>query len=293
MVFDNAEDLDSWLTTIRRQVEVLGSRQHRSETPAIMEAGYPLSHRPTQTVSVHEDPDQFLSRKLTPRHQVLSPVESEFPDNDRGQVDDQMSEFRFWDTEATSQRISEDSSTITSTDLDPLRNSKDSSSSTDTSASTAFLGHSPCSLSDRELYALKPISSFESVDASTAVDPQLGDALVEPHSPTFLCHALDASNMDRDIQTETHVGPSNARKPPKFAPNFSVPTSSNRFSFFGSSDTLNPSTTRDATSTSLPSLVEDSFNDDSPEDDSFSGRPLSTIAPLPTPEALMNPTGTR
>jgi hypothetical protein len=292
MVFDNAEDLDSWLTTIRRQVEVLGSRQHRSETPAVMEAGYPLSHRPVQTVSVQEDPNQFLSRKVAPHHQVLSPVESEFPENDRGQVNDQMFEFRFWDTETTSQRISEDSSTITSTDLDPLRNSKGSSSSTDTSTSTAFPSHSPCSLSGRESYALKPLLSFESIDTSTDADVR-DHALVESHSPTFLCHALDASDVDRNVQTETHVGPSNPRKLTKFAPNFSVPTSSNRFSFCSSSDTLNPSTIRDTTSPSLPSLVEDSFNDDSAEDDSFSGRPLSTIAPLPTPEALMNPTGIR
>jgi hypothetical protein len=299
MVFDNAEDLDSWLTTIRRQIEVLGSRQHRSETPANMEAGYPLSHRPIQTVSVQGDPYQFPGRKVTPHHQVLSPVESEFPENNRGQVDGQMFEFRFWDTETTSRRISEDSSTITSTDLDPLRNSKGSSSSTDTSTSTTFLSHSPCSLSGRDPYTLKLLPSFESVDTSTVVDPQLGDAemrdhtLVESHSPTFLCHALDTNDVGGDIQTETHVGLSNARKVTKFAPNFSVPTSSNRFSFFGSSETLNPSTTRDTTPTSLPRLAEDSFNDDSPEDDSFSGRPLSTIAPLPTPEALMNPTGTR
>lgn len=295
MVFDNPEDLDSWLTTIRRQVEVLGSRQHRPKTPANMEAEYPLSD---QIVSVQGDPYQFPSRKVTPHHRVLSPVESEFPENDRGLVDDQMFEFRFWDTETASQRTSEDSSTITSTALDPLRNSKDSSSSTDTSASTAFLGHSPSSSSGRDPYALKSIPFFESVDTSTAVDPQLGDAemrdhtLVESHSPTFLCHALDAIDVDGDIQTENIVGPSYARKPTKFAPNFSVPISSNRFSFFGSSETLNPSTSRDTRSTSLPSLAEDSFIDNSPEDDSFSGRPLSTIAPLPTPEALMNPTGT-
>jgi hypothetical protein len=295
MVFDNPEDLDSWLTTIRRQIEVLGNRQHRSKTPANMEAGYPLSDRPIQIVSVQGDPYQF---PFSPHHQALSPVESEFPESDRGLVDDQMFEFRFWDTETTSQRTSEDSSTITSTALDPLRNSKDSSSSTNTSASTAFLGHSPSS-SGREPYALKSISFFESVDTSTAVDPQLGDAemrdhtLVESHSPTFLCHALDAINVDGDMQTENIVGPSNARKRTKFAPNFSVPISSNRFSFFGSSETLNPNMSRDTRSTSLPSLVEDSFIDNSPEDDSFSERPLSTIAPLPTPEALMNPTGTR
>jgi hypothetical protein len=299
MVFDNAEDLDSWLTTIRRRVEVLRSRQHRSQTPANMEAGYPLSDRPIQIISAQGDPHQFPSRKVTPHHQALSPVESEFPENDRGLVDDQMFEFRFWDTETTSQRTSADSSTITSTDLDPLRNSKDSSSSTDTSTSTAFLGHSPSSSSGCDPYALKSIPSFESVDTSTAVDPQLEDTemrdhtLVEPHSPTFLCHALDAIDVDGDIQTENVVGPSNVRKPTKFAPNFSVPISSNRFSFFGSSETLNPNTGRDTRSTSLPSLVEDSFIDNSPEDDSFSGRPLSTIAPLPTPEALMNPTGTR
>jgi len=299
MVFDNPEDLDSWLTTIRRQIEVLGSRQHRSKTPANMEAGCLLSDRPIQIVSVQADPYQFPSRKITPHHQILSPVESEFPENDRGLVDDQMFEFRFWDTETTSQRTSEDSSTITSTALDPLRNSKGSSSSTNTSASTAFLGHSPSWSSGRDPYALKSISFFESVDTSTTVDPQLGNAemqdptLVEAHSPTFLCHALDAIDVDGDIQTENIVGPSNARKPIKFAPNFSVPISSNRFSFFGSSETLNPSTSRDTRSTGLPSLAEDSFIDNSPEEDSFSGRPLSTIAPLPTPEALMSPTGTR
>jgi hypothetical protein len=294
MVFDNAEDLDSWLTTIRREVEALGGRQCRPRTPTDGEDRYLRSHRTVQGVSGSTDPHQFPAAP----YRVLSPVRPEFPEVDRGHVEDSRLEFRFWDHGTTSQQRSEDSSTITSTDLDRLRNSKDSGGSTDTGTSTSF--HRPVPSSPGcEAYALKSIPSLKSVDASIELHSQLRAAQiqdstsVEAHSPTFLCHALDAVDIEGGPHRETNTGPSNAGKLPIMTPNFSVPVSSNRFSFFGSSEALNTGASQGTTATNSPIPENDSFDDDSAENDSFSRRPVSIISPLPTPEALMNPTGTR
>ena len=299
MVFNSAEDLDSWLTTIRKEVEALGGRQYPLERPTDTETQYLPAHTFSHRVSVRKDNYQFPGSKFAPSHQVLSPVESEFPENDGGPVNEQMLEFRFWDTETTSQHISEDSSTITSTDLDRLRDSKDSKGSTGTDTSISFHGHSPSSPPGQDTFAVKPSLSLRSVNTSVVLDAHIGAArirdpiLFEPHSPTFLCHALDAIDADGDTQKETHACVSSARKLPGITPNFSVPISSNRFSFFGSSEALNLSTSRGTTATSVLTPEDDSIDEDSAEDDSFSRRPVSTIAPLPTPDALMNPTGMR
>jgi hypothetical protein len=298
MVFDNAEDLDCWLTTIRREVEALGGRRYGSETPTDMEARYLSSPRSVQRVSIQNDSYQFPGSQFAPHHHDLSLVQSEFLEQDGGRVDDQLHEFHFWEHETASQKISEDSSTITSTDLDRLRHSKDSGGSTNTGTSTSLHGPSPSTSPGCATFALRPFPSFESVDPSVVLRNRTGAPgmqelpLVEPHSPTFLCHALDASDIEEDTLRETSAAPSNRKRLSNIAPNFSVPISSTRFSFCGSSKALNAGSSRSTTATNSPIAENDPLDND-PTDDNSSRRPVSTIAPLPTPEALMNPAGTR
>ena len=296
MVFDNAEDLDSWLTTIRKEVEALGGQQYRCETPTDLDTQYLRAENFDQRYSAQEDSYLFSGSEFGPTHQVLSPVESEFPENEGGHVEEQMLGFRFWDNDATSQQASEDSSTITSTELERLRDSKGSGGSTGTGASTSLHGRmSPA----HDKFSPNAMPSFESVDLPSVLDAQIStphlreSTFAEPHSPMFLCHALDEMDVTGNTQKVTHGVPLFARKSPNITTNFSIPISSNRFSFFGSTEALNPSTIGGSQGPSSPTPEDDTFDDDSAEIDSFSRRPVSVIAPLPTPEALMNPTGIR
>ena len=296
MVFDNAEDLDSWLTTIRKEVEALGGQQYQCETPTDLDVQYLRAEKLNQRYSAQEDSYQFLGSESGPTHQVLSPVESEFPENEGGHVEDRTLEFRFWDNEATSQQASEDSSTITSTELERLRDSKGSGGSTGTGATTSLHGRmSPA----HDKFSPNAFPSFESVDLPSVLDAQIStphfreSTIAEPHSPMFLCHALNEMDLAGDNQRVTQAIPSFARKSPNITTNFSIPISSNRFSFFGSTEALNPSTIGGSQGPSSPTPEDETFEDDSAENDSSSQRPVSIIAPLPTPEALMNPTGIR
>jgi hypothetical protein len=298
MVFENADDLDSWLTAIRREVEALGGRQYVPETPTDVETRYATSPRSLPGDSVQADFYQFPGSKVA-AHNGLSPVESELLGRDVRQLDDQMREFRFWDHETASRKGSKDSSTITSTDLDRLRDSKDSGGSANTGISTSLHGPSPSLSPGCATFATRPFLFFESADAPVGLSTQIGtprmqgSPLVEQPSPTFLCHALDASDTEKVTLKAAQNTSSNGRKLSNVTPNFSVPTFSNRFSFFGTSGALHIGMTPCTTATNSPIPENASFDDDSAEDDSLSRRPVSTIAPLPTPEALMNPAGTR
>jgi hypothetical protein len=295
MVFDNADDLDSWLTAIRREVEALGGRQYAPETPPDVGTSYVTSPTSIQRDTIQNDSYQFSGGKFAANH-GLSPVESEYLGQDVYQLDHQMREFRFWDHGTVSRKGSEDSSTITSTDLDRLRDSKDSGGSANTGISTGLHGTSP-SLSPG--CATRPFPFSESAYAPVGLGTQIGtlqvqeSTLVEQHSPTFLCHALDANDVENVTLKAPHNTSSNGRKLSNVTPNFSVPIFSNRGSFFGTSEALNTGTTPCTTATNSPMPDNASFDGPSTEDDSLSRRPVSTIAPLPTPEALMNPTGNR
>ncbi|KAL0933096.1 peptidase family m20 m25 m40 protein [Colletotrichum truncatum] len=67
MVFDSAEDMESWITTLRREIEALGGKKTLSETgkPKADDNVVQLKAQPSQRTLVVRDPDRF-SRVLPP-----------------------------------------------------------------------------------------------------------------------------------------------------------------------------------------------------------------------------------
>lgn len=66
MVFESAEDMDSWIATLRREIEALGGKKNLSETgkPKVDGVVLQLRAQPSQRTLVVKDPDRF-SRNIT------------------------------------------------------------------------------------------------------------------------------------------------------------------------------------------------------------------------------------
>ncbi|TPX15094.1 uncharacterized protein E0L32_004924 [Thyridium curvatum] len=107
MVFENAEDMESWIVTLRREIEHLGGKRSLSETGTPkMEAQAQLRSQVSQRTLVVRDPDRF-SRVLpsdAPWQQLSSPVESPVEAAENEGVLDQT----FEDVSATNSMISQD-----------------------------------------------------------------------------------------------------------------------------------------------------------------------------------------
>jgi hypothetical protein len=67
LILDSAEELESWITTVRREIEALGGKKYVSETgKPKAEEGQQLKERPSLRYIVKKDPDRF-SNPPTPR----------------------------------------------------------------------------------------------------------------------------------------------------------------------------------------------------------------------------------
>lgn len=66
LVFEGAEDMDSWIATLRREIEALGGKKNLSETgkPKVDGVVLQLRAQPSQRTLVVKDPDRF-SRNIT------------------------------------------------------------------------------------------------------------------------------------------------------------------------------------------------------------------------------------
>jgi hypothetical protein len=74
LILDSAEDLESWITTVRREIEALGGKKYISETgkPKLDEEVMRLKSQPSQRFLVQRDPDRF-SNPPTPRTSSYEP----------------------------------------------------------------------------------------------------------------------------------------------------------------------------------------------------------------------------
>jgi hypothetical protein len=74
LILDSAEDLESWITTVRREIEALGGKKYVSETgkPKVDEEVMRLKAQPSQRFLVQRDPDRF-SNPPTPRTSTYEP----------------------------------------------------------------------------------------------------------------------------------------------------------------------------------------------------------------------------
>ncbi|EFW98515.1 peptidase family m20 m25 m40 protein [Grosmannia clavigera kw1407] len=74
MVFESAEDMENWLSTLRREIEHLGGKKHLSETgnPKANDRVLQLKGQPSQRALVVRDPERF-SRAISPQDMASSP----------------------------------------------------------------------------------------------------------------------------------------------------------------------------------------------------------------------------
>ena len=223
MVFDNAEELDTWLTTIRREVEALGGSPYRPATPPKSEAERHLEYRISQKFQAKRDSIQ-LRPLYIPHQQVLSPVESEFPSSACSSTGKGALGFHFWEDGLGLPQSVTDSSVMTRTELDMLRGSVEWSAGTGANASLYI--PSPVSSPAYDLFSQASLPPYEAADSSsvppkhtlTATEADL--AQTRPPLPSEPQTRQRQGSPDASDEVSTKVR----------APNFSVPSFSKRYS---------------------------------------------------------------
>ncbi|KAK0743732.1 hypothetical protein B0T18DRAFT_328773 [Schizothecium vesticola] len=89
MVFGGAEEMDSWITVLRREIESLGGRKYLSETgrPKVEDPDFQLRSQPSQRTLVVRDPERY-SRVISPEPAWGSPTATEAPERYSRSFDD-------------------------------------------------------------------------------------------------------------------------------------------------------------------------------------------------------------
>ncbi|KAF2817404.1 uncharacterized protein BDZ99DRAFT_348480, partial [Mytilinidion resinicola] len=80
LIMESAEEMDTWLTAVRREIDTLGGMKCRTEsdplpsTEPAVETG--LRHRPSHRYNVHRDPNRFGNSQSPINSPVQSPIDS-------------------------------------------------------------------------------------------------------------------------------------------------------------------------------------------------------------------------
>ena len=178
LVFDNPEDLKSWLITTRGEIAALGSRHYCPEThlKALPECSSEVGLN--QRLDVAEKPFKFQADQLIPTRQTLRTAESEYQESS-----DRLIEYTSYGIESPqSERNSgwseEGSSTTAYEPIEPLCECKDSCNLQGTEKWTSFHRFSPSSpLRETPSWLLAP--SLEVLD--TSITPSTGSSIPIDH----------------------------------------------------------------------------------------------------------------
>ncbi|KAJ4300270.1 hypothetical protein N0V88_002942 [Collariella sp. IMI 366227] len=288
MVFEGAGDMDSWIATLRREIESLGGRKVLSETGKPLKTAsqdLQLRNQASQRTLVVRDPDRFSrvmnSDQSCHRSSVISTDSRLDPSQD-----DTTRELSC-DDNSTASVISRESR-----QLDSLRDSTNRLSYMSSGQRTMLtsVGSSP---------ACSPIrDSFGELDTLPAELPQLD----EPQ-PRLRPNAMAIIDRRQSLQTANHVmemrvasaqtlrpsstysnsgqpeQPAMPFVPPQPMPNFSVPhNAGKRFSFARTSMGMQPTHI-----TSSPLLGRMSARRPPPSALAINPRPLSLVEDQPSP----------
>jgi hypothetical protein len=290
MVYDSAEEMDTWIAILRREIENLGGRKVLSETgkPKTGVQDAQLRSQASQRTLVVRDPDRF-SRVMAPDWNQSLPIQH--PDAQHAQ-DDSAFDQSFDDT-STASFISHEGR-----QLDALRDSTNRLSFISSGQRTMVtsVGSSP---------ACSPIrDSFGDLDTMPEL-PQL-----EEHAqPRLRPNAMAIIDRRQSLQTINHVlemgvasaqslsplsTPSNsgqpeaAPSPQQSMPNFSVPQNAGkRFSFTRTPLGMPPT---QVTTSAL--LARTSSRRPPPSALSINPRPLSLVEDQPSPASSLGRAGT-
>ena len=244
LVCENPHELDAWMSMVRREIEARGSAQYRSSTP-----------RATAPGDSEADGDRLQAKyEPLPEIKTLSGL---------------WSEQAFFVS-----RSSLDSSVNTATELDDLRESSQSTSSTATGHRPS-LDESHSSLSPAEdlnnnnvdfpvYYKYAPAQKEKSLSSQVSLSPKREIATCPDQSRLSVCDT--------------------GSSPISCVPNFSMPNLSQRYS---RSSAVLSDTSALAIHEALNDMDRISILEMPPSGDISSKRPTSTIAPLPSRESLV------
>ena len=296
LVFDSPEELDIWMTLIRREVEMLGGREYgpASAAPASSRGrDGSLEKRPPPL----KEPSHPASRaQVDILPSIKSPTQVEFP-KQAPDAPPNAFDFQFWDNNTTAPTPTDGSSAITSTDLDRIRDSQVSGGTADTGTTSSYHASSCDDSPVTETFTLAPSPPFETAEPARIGQTGPEEPVTEnsfflaPRSPSFLLHALD-SNQPSD-ETAADWEPSPEYRAAVSAPNFSLPNWG-RQAFATDEGQVDRPERRETNATGQPSAQqpiqpEGATAAQEPE----SKRPVSVVAPLPGPIAFAKPVGFR
>lgn len=266
LVLDNPDDLDSWLSAVRREIESWGGNKYQADTavrPNADEQKQTLQQRPSRRYLVKRDPHQFSSNA----RDTNAPSSQAFTDAMPTAIPRKSSA-----TTQDSIHSPSVSNAITSADqcaLDRLRNSprmsylstsaKTYSTSRDSSP-VLYPTKSACYVED----STSSRDHWETADRSGTIT---GQAATHYFPPQLLDHS-SPSTLPRLSST---VRSSPGQTPSAGAPNFSVPSFSRRYSSAHSTPPLSTASSSSASNLPRKSASPATINEniDAPQDISF------------------------
>ncbi|KAK3294736.1 uncharacterized protein B0H64DRAFT_193965 [Chaetomium fimeti] len=280
MVFESAEDMDSWLATLRREIETLGGRKVLSETGKPKTGGddAQLRSQSSQRTLVTRDPDRF-SRVMTPPEQSWNqalPIMSPSPEAPARE--------QSFDGTSTASFISHEGR-----QLDALRDSYNRLSFISSGQRTMItsVGSSPACSPIRDSFGeFDPMLELpEPEDQSQPkLRPNAKAIIDRRQSLQTINHVLEmgvaSAQSHRPISTYSNSGQSDAgASASQSTPNFSVPHSASKRHSIGRTVPGMPPT--QVTTSSL--LARTGTRRPPPSALSINPRPLSLVEDHPSP----------
>jgi len=281
MVCESAEEMEEWMATLRREIEILGGRKVLSETgkPKTGDDDPQLRSQASQRTLVTRDPDRF-SRLMTPDqswNQSL-PIMNHSPE-------DPAREQSF-DDNSTASFISHEGR-----QLDTLRDSYNRLSFISSGQRTMItsVGSSPACSPTRDSFG--EFDSMQELPEPEDHQPRLrpnAKAIVDRRqSLQTINHVLEmgvsSAQSMRPLSTYSNSGQAETGAPfapaPQSTPNFSVPHSAGKRLSFARTPTGMPPTQL----TTSPLLARMSARRPPPSALSINPRPLSLVEDQPSP----------
>jgi hypothetical protein len=308
LVLESAEELESWITTVRREIEALGGKKYTSETgkPKHDDKVMQLVAQPSHRCFIQRDPDK-LSNPPTPRTLIFNPPWNRPSDQDHNLRDSMAETSSQSMVEPSMERLSIGTSlgSQDSQQLDSLRENSFRLSYMSSGQRTLVTsqGSSPSCSPTRETFGA-PEESRQS-EFIEEVRPRPNAIAINERrrsmqamqNPTFDFHATPKQTRPRPHSTFATPGkplPQPSQHPSPLTPNFSVPHAvGKRYSLAKSPSGAMPPVLIQAKKPSIQDTAMKGNRKSPPAP--LKARPLSPVKDLPSPEQqplVYTPSGT-
>jgi hypothetical protein len=278
LVCDSPDELDAWMIAVRREIDNHGGAQYRCGTPRAEHDQLASFHELQQQDDHYEDTGQALQRPQTGITRLERPITGKYEPLPEIKT---LSALWLDQPLLQTRRSSANSSVGTATELDGLRGSSQSGTSTALSLDESVPSLSPADDKFSEASTALPPNnqhSFSQMKQQPSLNPEISSCLPPQRS-------LSPKQIP-PLSFEKHrVGLHGAEnRPVSIVPNFSLPNLSQRYSRCSLviSETSSP-----AMSEIWDMVTSEQIPKDNPAAERMSKRPTSTIAPLPPREAIL------